>query len=141
MMSTLVASLFLLLGSAAAAPQPITVADGLVQRDSLVYRAENPNVARTLEQVTITLVNSMSKALSTSIASNAGATLVSGDGGPTTMAPQATATFVAPVGWSGNVALGEADYSMTGNDYTGLLEFGLTLQGDETKFDVDASYV
>lgn len=128
-----------LLGSVAAAPNPVPE---LIERDSPVYRAENPATTPVLDQVTITLVNKMSKALSTSIASNdANTALVSGASTMGTMAPQATAVLVAPMSWSGNLALGEADYPMQGNDYITLLEFGLTLQGNITKMDVDASYV
>lgn len=120
----------LFLGSAVAAPKVGLEMEQIHRRD-------------TLQQVTMTIVNKASSAISTSIVSNAGvSTLVSG--GATlvgTMASQATATLVAPLGWSGNVAVVKADVDIVGNDYSSLLEFGLTAQGDENKMDVDASYV
>lgn len=98
-----------------------------------------------LQQVTMTLVNKMSNAVSTSVVSNADAmTLVSGGENLVgTMAPQATATFVATLGWSGNIALVEEKdgYQIETNVHSSLVEFGLTAQGDENKMDVDASYV
>lgn len=98
-----------------------------------------------LQQITMTLINKMSNAVSTSVVSNADvATLVSGGEDLVgTMAPQATATFVASLGWCGNIALVEAKdgYEIEGNDHSSLVEFGLTAQGDENKMDVDASYV
>lgn len=94
---------------------------------------------------TITVVNSMSVALSTSVVSNAGnPTLVAGGESLTgTMAPGATATMVMPVGWSGNMALAMANSSaLSGNNFPTLIEATLfEWDGVGIKHDVDISYV
>lgn len=91
----------------------------------------------------MTLVNKMSTPISTSVVSNAdvlplatgGASLVG------TLDPEATAEFVAPLGWSGNIAVVGDGVPIVGNTFSSLVEFGLTEQGGINKYDVDASYV
>lgn len=129
-MKTTVLATCVLLGSAVAAPKSGPGVNQFHRRDNL-------------QQVTMTVVNKMSSPISTSIVSNAGAsTLISGAATLVgTMSSQATATLVAPLGWSGNVAVVDDDVEILGNNSTSLLEFGLTVQGGENKLDVDASYV
>lgn len=92
-----------------------------------------------LSQITITLVNSMKSAVSTSATGNAGAALLTG-AGTGTMAPGATASIVAPRDWAGNVAFGLAQYN--GFDSPSLVEAGLsTFPGASYMMDIDVSYV
>lgn len=94
---------------------------------------------RDLSHVTVTIVNKMAEALSTSVASNGGdATLVAG-GGTGVMKPKATATIVAPQNWNGNVAFGLAKYSAM--EVPTLIEPGLTQVSGKWMFDIDVSYV
>lgn len=98
---------------------------------------------RDLTQATVTVVNSMTDALSTSIVSNAGnPTLVAGGDSLTgTLEAGASATIVMPQDWSGNMALGKASYPIQGNGYPSLIEPGLTNWGNGYMLDVDVSYV
>ncbi|KAF3764196.1 hypothetical protein M406DRAFT_258973 [Cryphonectria parasitica EP155] len=94
---------------------------------------------RDLQQITVTIVNSMGEDLSTSVASNGGdATLVSG-GGTGTLAANSQATIVAPQNWNGNVAFGLAKYSEM--DVPSLIEPGLTQVSGTYMMDIDVSYV
>lgn len=98
------------------------------------------NNKRGLSQITVTMVNSMSVAISTSIASNAGTGLASGAESPTgTMAAGASASIVAPQGWAGNMAVGLANYSAM--YMPSLMEAALTDFGAGYMFDIDVSYV
>lgn len=94
---------------------------------------------------TVTIVNSMAMALSTSVVSNAGnPTLVAGGESLTgTMAPGATATMVMPVGWSGNMALAMANTSsLSGDNFPTLIEATLfEFDGQGVMQDIDVSYV
>lgn len=125
------------LSLAAAAPKPTPAPKPFLMR--------RDDDSGDLKQVTMIMVNKMSNPVSTSVVSNAGvpALVTGGDKLVGTLAPQATATLVAELGWSGNVGIVEAKdgVEIVGNTYLSLLEFGLTTQGDENKFDVDASYV
>lgn len=95
---------------------------------------------RDLNQITVTMVNSMGAAITTSIASNAGSALASGGGSPTgTIAAGASASIVAPQGWAGNMAVGLANYSQL--YMPSLMEAALTDFGAGYMFDIDVSYV
>lgn len=95
---------------------------------------------RDLTQITVTMVNSMAAAISTSIASNDGTALASGADSPTgTIAAGASASIVAPQGWAGNMAVGLANYS--GMYMPSLMEAALKTFGDGYMFDIDVSYV
>lgn len=95
---------------------------------------------RDLTQITVTMVNSMSVAISTSIASNAGTALATGGDTPTgTIAAGASASIVAPQGWAGNMAVGLANYSEM--YMPSLMEAALTDFGSGYMFDIDVSYV
>lgn len=95
---------------------------------------------RDLTQITVTMVNSMAAAVTTSIASNAGAALASGADSPTgTIAAGASASIVAPQGWAGNMAVGLANYTQM--YMPSLMEAALTDFGAGYMFDIDVSYV
>lgn len=89
-----------------------------------------------VRRLTITVVNKHGQAITTSHAHNSGSpTAVSGAVGHGTMAAAATAAFVVPVGWGGNVAVNDASFALTGAD--SLIEASFT--GGVA--DVDVSYV
>ncbi|CAN8101566.1 unnamed protein product [Discula destructiva] len=91
-----------------------------------------------LTAITITIVNSMKDAISTSIASNAGVALATG-GATGTMAAGASASIVAPMNWAGNMAVGLAKYNAF--DQPTLVEAGLSDWGSGAMMDLDVSYV
>lgn len=92
--------------------------------------------------VTFTVVNKHSAAIGTSHAHQAGGpTAFSGYVGEGTMAPNATASFVVPRNWSGNVAVNDASHEVNGN--VSLIEANY-FQNTWSKVpvvDVDVSYV
>lgn len=99
---------------------------------------------RDAAQGTVTVVNSMSMALSTSIISNSGnPTLVAGGETLTgTMAPGATASMVMPVGWSGNMALALANSSsLASGSFPTLIEPSVWTWNTDTMLDIDVSDV
>lgn len=98
--------------------------------------------------LTITVVNSMSAAVSTSYVHNAGVPgLVAGGTGTGALGPGQTATIVAPRGWAGNVAVNLEKDPETGEKYemngdTSLLEGSLMEWGGlGYRVDMDVSYV
>ncbi|KUI70396.1 hypothetical protein VM1G_06422 [Cytospora mali] len=115
------------------------------KRQGFAYHAEKlPHKARATSapsHLTITVVNKMSEAVSTSYVANGGAPAVlAGNTGAGTMAASATASIVAPSGWAGNIAVGLAKYPMNGD--VSLLEGSLMDQGNGYPVvDMDVSYV
>ena len=110
----------------------------------LAYHAQKPRQASVTagpDQLTITVVNKMSEAVSTSYVGNAGVPgPVSGATGVGTMKPDETATLVAPHDWAGNVAVNLEKYEMNGDG--SLLEGSLMSWGDVGyRVDMDISYV
>lgn len=154
-MNTTLLSLMGLLALTSALPSgpKETPPPSLEQRQDafLAYHAEKPREASVTaepSQLTITVVNKMSAAVSTSYVHNAGVPgLVSGGTGTGTLKPGQTATLVAPKDWAGNVAVNlEKDpetqeiYSMNGD--VSLLEGSLMSWGDVGyRVDMDVSYV
>ncbi|KAL2276837.1 hypothetical protein FJTKL_00406 [Diaporthe vaccinii] len=94
------------------------------------------------EFMTFTVVNKHTANISTTHVVGAGApTAVSGPVGAGTMAPNASSSFAVPVNWTGNVAVIDAAYSLTGD--VSLIE-GNYVQTWNSKIavtDVDISYV
>lgn len=147
-MSTTLLSLvgFLALTSALPNGPKETPAPSLEQRQDsfLAYHAEKPRQASVTagpDQLTITVVNKMSEAVSTSYVGNAGVPgPVSGGTGTGTLKPGQTATLVAPQDWAGNVALNLEKYPMNGD--VSLLEGSLMSWGGlGYRVDMDVSYV
>lgn len=119
-------------------PKP-TPPPSMDERQDLAYHAEKPRQAAP-SQLTVTVVNKMTEAISTSYVANAGPAIVAGETGAGTMDPDATASIVAPSGWAGNIAVGQAQYSMNGD--VSLLEGSLMDQGNGYPVvDMDVSYV
>lgn len=115
---------------------------------ALVAAVPNPEVKRDattpyLSQITVTIVNSMTDAVSTTIASNAGvpALVTGGESMTGTLAAKATATVVAAQGWNGNIAIGDANFPLANNQYATLIEPGLDLNNVTWMMDLDISYV
>lgn len=115
----------------------------LDKRQGLAYHADKPRSAGATgspSQLTITVVNKMTEAISTAYAANAGAAIIAGDTGTNTMDTGATASIVAPSGWAGNIAVGLAKYPINGNE--SLLEGSFQEQGNGYPVvDMDVSYV
>jgi hypothetical protein len=123
----------------------------LEQRDNalLAYHAQKPRAGSSVtagggggpSQLTISVVNKMGEAVSTSYVANAGVPgLVSGGTGTGTLKPGQTATLVAPRDWAGNVAVNLEKYQMNGD--VSLLEGSLMSWGDVGyRVDMDVSYV
>ena len=118
----------------------------LEQRDNafLAYHAQKPRAASVTagpNQLTITVVNKMDEAVSTSYVGNAGVPgPVSGGTGTGTLKPGQTATLVAPQDWAGNVTVNLEKYKMNGDG--SLLEGSLMSWGDVGyRVDMDVSYV
>lgn len=91
--------------------------------------------------LTITVVNSYGSPLSTAHALGEGSAAV-GNVGSGTMAAGASATFTAPQGWTGNVAVNDAKYGVDNADAS-LIEANLKYQAiyDTYVVDFDISYV
>lgn len=137
-------SLFTLLSIAHALPSgpKETPPPSLDRRQDVAYHAQEPraDAAGSPSKLTITVVNKMSEAVSTSYVANAGPAIVAGKTGTGTMGADATASIVAPSGWAGNIAVGRAKYSMNGD--VSLLEGSLMDQGSGYPVvDMDVSYV
>lgn len=146
---------FLALSTALPSAPKETPPPSLEQRQdggSLPYHAQHPRqagVSAGPSQLTITVVNKMAEAVSTSYVGNAGVPgPVSGDTGTGTMTPGQTATLVAPQEWAGNVAVNKVwknekdnqKYEMNGD--ASLLEGSLMSWGDVGyRVDMDVSYV
>lgn len=115
----------------------------LDKRQGLAYHAEKPRSASATgspSQLTITVVNKMTEAVSTSYVANAGPAIVAGDTGVGTIDTGASASIVAPSGWAGNIAVGLAQYPINGDG--SLLEGSLMDQGNGYPVvDMDVSYV
>ncbi|KAG8159658.1 hypothetical protein KVR01_010295 [Diaporthe batatas] len=104
--------------------------------------------AGTPSRLTITVVNKMPAAVSTSYVHNDGVPgLVAGGTGTGTLMPGASATLVAPEDWAGNVAVNLAEDPETGerwemNGDVSLLEGSLMEWGGlGYRVDIDVSYV
>lgn len=137
---------FLALASALPSGPMETPPPSLEQRqDGLhAYHAQKPRAASVTagpDQLTITVVNKMADAVSTSYVANDGAPgPVSGGTGTGTLKPGETATLVAPHDWAGNVAVNLEKYPMNGDG--SLLEGSLMSWGDNGyRVDMDVSYV
>ncbi|POS81015.1 hypothetical protein DHEL01_v200588 [Diaporthe helianthi] len=132
-----------------------TPSPSLEQRQNafVAYHAEKPRQAQASvtagpSQLTISVVNKMPAAVSTSYVGNAGAPgPVSGGTGTGTLKPGQTATLVAPQDWAGNVAVNlvrdpetNEKYNMNGD--VSLLEGSLMSWGGHGyRVDMDVSYV
>jgi hypothetical protein len=112
---------------------------------ALVIQTEAPliiDIASPPEYLTITIINSHGDAISTSHAHAAdGPSAVSGDVAPGTMANGATAAFALPTGWSGNVAINDAGWEITGDDSLIEASFVVPVDYSVAVADVDVSYV
>lgn len=147
-MKTTLFSIMGLLALASALPSgpKETPSPSLEQRQHAfqAYHAQKPrqdSVTAGPNQLTITVVNKMADAVSTSYVGNAGVPgPVSGGTGTGTLKSGQTATLVAPQDWAGNVAVNLEKYDMNGD--TSLLEGSLMSWGDVGyRVDMDVSYV
>lgn len=96
------------------------------------------------QELTITLINSYGKAISTKHQDNEANVAATGVNGnivtATTMANGATGVFAVPENWGGNVAIADAEYEITDNG--SLLEGSYSVQGSAgLQTDIDVSYV
>lgn len=94
------------------------------------------------EFMTFTVVNKHTASISTTHVVGAGApTAVSGPVGAGTMAPNASSSFAVPLNWTGNVAVIDAAYSITGD--VSLIEANYVQNWNFSTpvTDVDISYV
>jgi hypothetical protein len=94
------------------------------------------------EFMTFTVVNKHTASISTTHVVGAGApTAVSGPVGAGTIAPNASSSFAVPLNWTGNVAVIDAAYSITGD--VSLIEANYVQNWDWNSpvTDVDISYV
>ncbi|KAI3394014.1 hypothetical protein diail_3332 [Diaporthe ilicicola] len=142
---------FLTLASALPSGPKETPPPSLEQRENSfrAYHAQKPRQASVTagpDQLTITVVNKMAGAVSTSYVANAGVPgPVSGGTGTGTLTPGQTATLVAPQDWAGNVAVNLVEKdgkSFTMNGDVSLLEGSLMSWGDVGyRVDMDVSYV
>lgn len=99
-----------------------------------------PFAKRGITEASVTIVNMMASAVSTSIASNPGVPGISGYTAPGTLGPQETATVVVPQNWAGNVALADAKNPISGG--ASLIEPSLSnWNGGTWMLDIDVSYV
>lgn len=122
----------------------VTPPPSLERSEDHRYHAINARQAgaRGPKRLTITIENKMNEPLSTSYATNPNApTLVRGDEKPGTMAASATTSIVVQSGWAGNIAMGLAEYDMTGD--ASLIEGSLMKQMHKRylSVDIDVSYV
>ena len=118
---------------------------GTASGGALAIQTEAPaivNIAAPPQYLTITVVNSHGDAISTSHVHAAnGPSAVSGNVGPGTMAAGETAAFALPTGWSGNVAINDAGWSLTGDDSLIEASFIVPDGYSVAVADVDVSYV
>jgi hypothetical protein len=129
-----------------------TAGEGTIQPDlgtavggAMVVQTNAPlivDIASPPQYLTITVINSHGDAISTSHAHAAnGPSAVSGNVGPGTMANGATAAFALPTGWSGNVAINDAGFEITGDDSLIEASFVVPVDYSVAVADVDVSYV
>lgn len=98
-----------------------------------------PIPKRAMSEGSVTIINKMASAISTSIASNPGAPGISGYTAPGTLGPKETATVVVPQNWAGNVALADAKNPISGG--ASLIEPSLSDWSGSWMLDIDVSYV
>lgn len=130
-------------------PKPPRQAQQQQQAASASASASAASVVTTApSELTITVVNKMSAAVSTSYVHNAGVPgLVAGGTGTGVLKPGQTATIVAPKDWAGNVAVNLEKDPETGETYgmngdVSLLEGSLMEWGGlGYRVDMDVSYV
>lgn len=91
--------------------------------------------------LTVTVVNALDSAITTSHAHGAGDPTASGEVGHGTIAAGATASFVAPKNWSGIVAINDAKYDITANDSLIEGSFKWVEVYRQWVIDLDVSYV
>lgn len=114
----------------------------LAKRQAFAYHAERPRQATGApSELTITVVNKMTTAISTAYAANPGVpSLAAGNQGAGTMSAGETASIIAPSGWAGNIGMVELPHSITGD--VSLLEGSMMDQGNGYPVvDMDVSYV
>lgn len=118
---------------------------GTASGGALSIQTEAPaviEIASPPEYLTITVINSHGDAISTSHVHAVGApSAVSGNVGPGTMAAGETAAFALPTGWSGNVAINDAGWELTGDDTLIEASFVVPDGYSVAVADVDVSYV
>lgn len=94
------------------------------------------------EFMTFTVVNKHTASISTTHVVGAGApTAVSGPVGAGTMAPNASSSFAVPLNWTGNVAVIDAAYNITGDVSLIEANYVQTWNSITPVTDVDISYV
>ncbi|KAJ0103844.1 hypothetical protein J7T55_002176 [Diaporthe amygdali] len=103
----------------------------------------NPeDISRGPDLATFTVINKHTANISTSHQCGAGApTAVSGFVGEGTMAPNASSAFAVPWNWTGNVAVIDAAYSLTGDVSLIEANYVQTWTSQVAVVDVDISYV